>query len=344
MANYKKPFSVLHANTYPCRMKFAFLFLGVMSFGLLKGEEELIPELQNLFEADLVVDANFKSQDGDRFYIIVNETILDNGYGIRQGHQLNLPREDNGCGGIVDFSYYKRRRYYLKKTPNGWRLNHGSTQSIKSVYSFGKLQVDRRFCGLSSVPPHSAERKTMNGTIRQFAKTYRFDEEAWKFIPLVDTATLSTLTQENIMIAEFEKLGRCCLGDHDDGMVEPVPDIKEEFQKEELPITYCDFMVEKAVSALSTKELATYLQITDYPHKEFGIEGRVYLQLTLNDSGLVSHVDVKRGINATLDSIAVEKAMNMPPWQPAKDQYGRTRSCHMILPFTFRLEAKEYAD
>lgn len=296
------------------------------------------PELLNLFDADLVVDANFKSQDNARFYIVVNETIKDNGYGIKPGDQLNLPREDNGCGGTVDFSYYKRRRYYLKKTPKGWMLNHGSTQSIKSVYSFGKLQADHRFCGLSFVPPHGTERKTMNEAIRQFARTYRFDEDAWKYVPVVDTTTLLSLASENMMIAEFEKLGRCCIGDHDDGMMEPTPEIKEEFLEEELPITYCDFMEKKAKSSYSSTDLADHLRITDYPFMETGIEGRVYLQLTLNDSGFVSHVDVKRGINPTLDSIAIQKALDMPPWQPAEDKYGRKRSCHTMLPFTFRLE------
>ena len=330
-------FLALEPESYSCCMRYVLLAMFLISIGSVKGEEIPHPELLNLFESDLVVDANFKSQDNSRFYIIVNETIKDHGYGIKKGDQINLQREDNGCGGIVDFSYYKRRRYYLKKTLKGWRLNYASTQSIKSVYQFGELRVDDRYCGLSFVPPHGTEKKTMNETIREFARTYQFNRDEWEYVPLVDSATLMALVQKNIMIAAFEERGRCCIGDHDDSLMEPVQDPVVEMIEEEPTIVNCGFMVKDAENPFTTLELRNYLHIYDYPHKETGIEGRVILQLTISDSGLVKEVDVKRGLYPALDSIAIQKAFDMPPWQPAEDRRGQKQSCHTILPFTFRL-------
>jgi hypothetical protein len=302
-----------------------------------KAEEVPHPELLNLFEADLVVDASFKSQDANRFYIIVNETIKGHGYGLKKGQQLNLPREDNGCGGEVDFSYYKRRRYYLISSPTGWRLNYGSTQSIQHVYSFGHVRVSDPSCGTDPAVPPRPECETMNRTIREFVKSYRWDPSIATFLPLVDGPALKALAEKNVLVAEFERVGRCCIGGPDDSLVAEEPE-PEEVVEDALDLLYCDFLEQPAEVPFTPDELRQYVIITEYPLQEAGIEGKVYVQVTIDTAGAVSDVEVKRGLEASLDGMAVQKAYDMPRWKAAVDRYGRKRSCFTNLPFIFRLE------
>jgi len=317
-------------------MKTFILFAGLLIFQFFNNDEVYHPELLNLFESDIVVDAYFKSQGKDKFYIIVNEVIKGYEFGIIKGDQINLAREDNGCGQIVDFSYYKRQRFYLIKTQKGWRLNYGSTQSIKSVYSFGHLKVEDRYCGLSFVPPHGKESETMNNTIREFVLNYRYDHKAQKYVPLVNHSVLNKLSSKNIIIAEFEKLGRCCIGGDEEIMIEPEPDMVESIQRKELPLVACQFLMEPAMYELSQEEFREFLHIRDYPFKESGIQGKVFVQIVVNNAGIVEMAEVKKGIHPKLDSIAIRKAYGMKDWIPGFDNRKRKRTCFTILPFTFK--------
>lgn len=318
-------------------MKLFLLILNLLIVQSIFAEEIPHPELLNLFEADLVVDANFKSQSSSHFYIIVNETIKDKYYGIDVGDQLKLPREDNGCGGIVDFSYYKRQRYYLKKGPNGWRLNYGSTQSIKSIYKFGSIQSDDLFCGLSLVQPNNRKRDNMNQSIREFVKTYQYIPDDQLYLALVDSVKLTALVKKNRIIAAFEKNGRYGIGD---GIVETVgPETELETVPEVLSIIRCELASKNAQYPFDDEKMSIFLRENINPLSEMGVEGRVVVQVLLSDSGNVVEAEVKRGVHNMLDRLAVKKALDMPRWQPAEDQYGRKRKCYTILPFQFKIDS-----
>ncbi len=317
-------------------MRITLLISFAMLFGQVFADEEYIPELRNLFSADLVLDATVKSQDKDQFYIIVNKAIIDKGYGLKKGDQINLPREHDGCGFEVDYMYYKRSRFYLIKKEKGWRLNFGSTQSIKSVYHFGNLSVDDSFCGLSFVPPQGKERETMNATIREFERAYAWDEDKYEYIPRLDSIRLKQLAEKNIMVSAFEEKGRCCI----DGDVEEPVEIEFESERpeEDGEIQACALTGFEPEPPFTDEEMREYLVNNENPLTEHGIEGKVIVRFTITDSGRVEDVSVLRGVHPVLDSLAVKKTYKMPNWQPARNNYGKNFSCFTILPFSYRLE------
>lgn len=300
----------------------------------LSAEEIELPELRNLFEADLIVDASFKSQGREYFYITINEVIKDPGFGIQKGDQINLPKVDDGCGFVIDFSYYKRQRYYLKKLPNEWILNYGSIQSVQSVYQFGDLSADDRFCGFSSVGPAANPTVTMNETIRGFLKTYRYDKDEQVYVPLVDSVALLSLAKNNVMIARFENNNRRSLNSDVEVFIEEEPILPKSIETlEKVP---CEIAHKKGKPSMDEQELRAFLYENENPMADAGIEGKVILQLTINDSGRVEDVEVLRGIHPKLDSLATQKALSMAPWEVAEDSQGRKRTCFTNLPFRFQ--------
>lgn len=172
--------------------------LFLLIFPILTSAEEVPhPELRNLYEADLIVDATFKNQTASHFYIIVNESIIDRGFGIKKGDQIKLDREDNGCGSIVDFSYYNRQRFYLKKYAQKWVLNYGSTQSIQPHDKFGNTK--------------SSELKgetTINNIIKEFEATYYWDTIKHDYLTRKTDKEIRKISKVNPVIAYFESIGR----------------------------------------------------------------------------------------------------------------------------------------
>ena len=295
------------------------------------------PELRNLFEADLVVDANFKSQSQTHFYIIVNESIKGAHYGIKKGDQIKLFREDNGCGMTVDYSFFKRNRYYLRKVPNGWMLNYSSTQSIKSVYQFISIQMNDSQCGLSYVQPHGKKMETMNVNIREFVKTYQFDTIKYVYTPTIDSLALLTRSKSNKIIAAFEKNGRRSIPGGIDEEMEPMGDFMPLGSSTELPVLACELMAQRAKHPYSMEKMRAFMVENENPLVEMGIEGKVYVKLLLNETGEVSEVKLLRGVHPILDSLALKKAVSLPPWKAAEDRYGNKRKCYTNLLFHYKI-------
>ncbi len=71
--------------------------------------------------------------------------------------------------------------------------------------------------------------------------------------------------------------------------------------------------------------------------QENGIEGRVYVQFTVNSKGQVVDVQVARGVDPSLDAEAVRVIKSSPPWEPGK-QRGKPVSVRFTFPVNFVLQ------
>lgn len=78
---------------------------------------------------------------------------------------------------------------------------------------------------------------------------------------------------------------------------------------------------------------------TNYPAMELdaGIQGTVWVELTVDKDGSVTNVALKKGISPGLDKEAVRVVKAMPKWAPAK-MGGRPVTQLSRLPITFVLE------
>lgn len=86
-------------------------------------------------------------------------------------------------------------------------------------------------------------------------------------------------------------------------------------------------------------ELFQYLgKNTTYPAiaKDEGAEGVVYAQFVVRRSGMVSNVEILRGVHPELDREALRVVRKMPLWTPGK-QRGKKVNVYYKLPFRFRL-------
>ncbi|HAA21079.1 MAG TPA: energy transducer TonB [Cytophagales bacterium] len=70
--------------------------------------------------------------------------------------------------------------------------------------------------------------------------------------------------------------------------------------------------------------------------RRMGIEGRVYVQFVVDQSGNITDVVAVRGIGAGCDEEAVRVVKGMPKWTPGR-QRGRAVKVKMIVPITFKL-------
>ncbi len=67
-----------------------------------------------------------------------------------------------------------------------------------------------------------------------------------------------------------------------------------------------------------------------------GIEGKVFVQFTVNENGILTDVKAVKGIGAGCDQEAVRVIQESDVWKPG-EQRGRKVSVRMILPITFKL-------
>lgn len=70
--------------------------------------------------------------------------------------------------------------------------------------------------------------------------------------------------------------------------------------------------------------------------QELGIEGKVFVQLIINEDGSLSDIKTIKGIGAGCDAEALRVIKNMPDWLPGK-QDGQTVKVRMVLPIHFKL-------
>lgn len=75
-----------------------------------------------------------------------------------------------------------------------------------------------------------------------------------------------------------------------------------------------------------------------YPpaEKEKGIQGKVVVGFVIEKDGVVSNVEVKRGIGEECDAEAVRVVKEMPNWEPGK-QSGIVVRMGMVLPISFKI-------
>lgn len=78
-------------------------------------------------------------------------------------------------------------------------------------------------------------------------------------------------------------------------------------------------------------------QVT-YPEsaRESGIEGKVFVEFTISETGAVTNAKVLEPLHPALDSAAIATAMSMPAWAPATKE-GKAIATTITLPIFFRL-------
>ena len=71
--------------------------------------------------------------------------------------------------------------------------------------------------------------------------------------------------------------------------------------------------------------------------KEDGIQGRVFINFTVDKNGKVKDVKLLRGIGGSCDSEAMRVVINMPKWRPGRQQ-GNPVAVYYVLPVNFVLK------
>lgn len=87
------------------------------------------------------------------------------------------------------------------------------------------------------------------------------------------------------------------------------------------------------------EELMKYISLSmKYPQDamENGFQGKVYVGFIVNTDGTISEVEIKRGIQESLDQEALRIIKNMPNWEPA-EQDGQAINSSYTLPVSFKL-------
>lgn len=86
-------------------------------------------------------------------------------------------------------------------------------------------------------------------------------------------------------------------------------------------------------------EMYKYFQrVQKYPDMEYeaGIQGKVYVEFTVEKDGSVQDVRVRRGVSPGLDKEAVRMVQNMPKWSAGK-MNGKSVRVRFTLPVSFVL-------
>jgi len=81
---------------------------------------------------------------------------------------------------------------------------------------------------------------------------------------------------------------------------------------------------------------------TQYPEeaKKEGIEGKVFVRLTIGSNGKIIESLVLRGVNEMLDQEALRVFNTMPEWIPAEKD-GQNVPVSMVIPLNFQLNESE---
>lgn len=79
-------------------------------------------------------------------------------------------------------------------------------------------------------------------------------------------------------------------------------------------------------------------KIKKYPDMEYeaGIQGKVYVEFTVEKNGSIEDVKVRRGVSPGLDKEAMRMIKAMPNWNPGK-MNGKPVKCRFTLPVNFIL-------
>lgn len=80
------------------------------------------------------------------------------------------------------------------------------------------------------------------------------------------------------------------------------------------------------------------LQTMKYPEDAMNnaYQGKVYVGFIVNTDGTITDVEIKRGVQESLDREALRIIRNMPNWNPAV-QDGKAIKSSYTLPVSFKL-------
>lgn len=115
-----------------------------------------------------------------------------------------------------------------------------------------------------------------------------------------------------------------------------------------LPITFqlsggnADTKEEALIMPAPENGISTFLKyIQDnlkYPEtaKKAGIEGKVFVEFTVQKDGSLADIVIKKGIDEALDAEALRVMQNSPDWKPGSKD-GEPVNIKMVLPVSFKL-------
>jgi periplasmic protein TonB len=119
---------------------------------------------------------------------------------------------------------------------------------------------------------------------------------------------------------------------------EPVQEVLKEGNDEDIIFTVVE---QQAEYPGGLQAMAKFLQKNmKYPAvaRRMGIEGSVFVSFVIDREGVISDIQVVKGISAECDKEAARVIKLMPPWKPGK-QNGKAVKCRFVLPIKFKLEA-----
>lgn len=71
--------------------------------------------------------------------------------------------------------------------------------------------------------------------------------------------------------------------------------------------------------------------------QENGIQGKVYVSFIIDESGAITHIELLRGIDSSLDNEALRVVRTLPKWKPGK-QAGKAVKVRYNVPIHFELQ------
>lgn len=117
---------------------------------------------------------------------------------------------------------------------------------------------------------------------------------------------------------------------------EPVADVGSEPVEDDVIFTIVEQSAEFAGGLEALKNFLQANMVYPSNARRLGIEGAVYVTFVVDKSGIISDIQVMKGISADCDKEAVRVVGLMPPWKPGK-QAGHTVKSRFVLPLKFTL-------
>lgn len=117
---------------------------------------------------------------------------------------------------------------------------------------------------------------------------------------------------------------------------EPVEEVMKEENEDDKIFTIVE---QSAEYPGGTEAMIKFLQKNmKYPAvaRRMNIEGSVFVSFVIDKEGVLSEIQVIKGISAECDKEAARVIKLMPPWKPGK-QNGKAVRCRFVLPVKFKL-------
>ena len=263
----------------------------------------LLHELKNIheFEADRSVLA--QGIDAKQYQLL----IIKKAVGTRLYSMANSFNHSN---------LKKRITMMLQKKSNSWaRLKYAYVLplAVISLIAFARPEISKSFDEISNA-------KVSNLIIKVDPT------EAEKIFPEtpppIDNAPSVTESDENVALPDTKPISS------NSPIVAQAADT-----------TLVDIVDEMPEFPGGTQELMNFLMKNlNYPvsAQQYGIQGRVIMQIIVEKDGSITNVEVVRGVSAELDAEAIRVLSAMPKWKPGKHK-GEIVRVRYSLPVVFRL-------